>query len=1172
MRLTRIKLSGFKSFVDPTTFRLPSALVGIVGPNGCGKSNLIDAVRWVMGESSAKQLRGESMADVIFNGSSARKPVGQASIELVFDNSDRRVTGQYAGYDEIAIRRVLQRDGQSAYYLNATRCRRRDITDIFLGTGLGPRSYSIIEQGMISRVIESSPEQLRGFLEEAAGISKYKERRRETENRIRHSRDNLNRVNDLREELGRQLERLQRQARNAERYRELKREERRLKAGVLAIRWAAERKRMSGLERDAAETQLSLDRVLASVRSYEARMEHARVALSGANDDLGQVQGRYYGAGSEVARIEQTIKHGRELRTRYEDDLRRTAASLEDLERHAEADRRHIAGLHEYLASHEPLLLEAREREESALARHRDIERKHSDWRASWDANQERVAQRQRDAEVTHTRIDHGEGQLADVSERLRRLQAELRGLSEEDHTAAIAKRRALVAELDGELLDARARVDDLEEQLQRDQSKLQTGGQELHALRERLESDQGRESSLHTLQRAALSEDQEAQMDWLATRGLESASRLAHGIRVEPGLEVALESVLSGRLDAICVAELNRLGPSAADLSGGHITLFEPAHAMEDGGEGDARGLVPLVQHVSSDWSVASLLGGVFVADSVEAALSERGRLAAHESFVTPSGARVGPDWLEWRGGEEPSRGILARARELEQVSEAIRLTREQEGRLQDELHSLDERVEEYRSSLAAEREIIQETHERRTHLSAESESLQRRAEQTAKRRERIEREMTDLEGLRKTLRNGVAESRASLERMVGDLAAANEARERYAAVGKVIEAAISQSHEVCREARARVHELSVQVESRRSSLDSLRRGIERLQEQRIELDRRREELRDQLSAGEAPLADAEKALDSALAARGALEEELAAARNAVEAADVSLRELDQGRTAAERDAERVRDTLETQRVSIGEARVRCQNLAEQLAELDMTPEDVLAEIPSDAEDDEWQAQLEGVGQRIQRLGAINLAAIDEFAREKERKEYLDAQHTDLTEALDTLESAIAKIDRETRSRFQDVYGRVNEGFGKLFPRLFGGGQAFLELVGEDVLDAGVAVMARPPGKRIANIHLLSGGEKALTAAALVFAIFQLNPAPFCMLDEVDAPLDEANVGRFCDLVREMSGQVQFIVITHNKATMEVLDQLVGVTMHEPGCSRLVAVDVDEAARLAAV
>ncbi len=1172
MRLTKIKLSGFKSFVDPTTFQLPSRLVGIVGPNGCGKSNVIDAVRWVMGESSAKQLRGESMADVIFNGSSARKPVGQASIELVFDNTDHRVTGQYAGYDELGIRRILQRDGQSSYYLNGTRCRRRDITDIFLGTGLGPRSYSIIEQGMISRVVEAGPEQLRGFLEEAAGISKYKERRRETENRIRHTRDNLSRVNDLRDELGRQLEKLQRQARNAERYRELKQQERGLRAGVLALRWSKEQEHRVALEEDAAETQVALDRVIATVRSLETQIEKGRVALSEANDLYGAVQGRYYGAGSHVARIEQTIKHGRELRSRHEEELRRAESALEDVMRHADADRRHIVELETFLAVHEPQLKDVRQDEEAARARYEDAERAQSTWRTAWDSLQERLAQRQRDTEVTHARIDHAEGQLADLARRLDRLRTELRELSEENDDASIADREARIRELDAVHDATKATVLSLERALREDRSTLEAGEGQLHALRERLESDQGRESSLRTLQRAALNQDQEGLENWLASQGLERAERLASAIRAESGWEAALESVLSGRLDAVCVRDLNGVGAETAHLREGRVTLFEPAAAVDIPREDARAGFVPLERHVHSDWSLRTLLSGVYVSEDIESALRSRGQLRAGESFVARDGARVGPDWLERNAGDEPSRGILARARELEEVELAIRVARESEAEQQGILESIRTRLLDAEKRLAVEQATLQELRDERAHLSAEVVSLRRRAEQASARRHGVEQEITDLETQQSLVRSGVAESRASLERMVADLADASAERERCASEGVAIDSALAEWRKVSREARTRVHDLSVRVESRRSSLESLRRGLARLDDQQATLDSRRDELFANLAEGERPLRDAERELETALQARGALEEELGEARDRVESSDAHVRALDGERVSTERSAEGIRNTLEQRRVAIGEARVRSENLAEQIAELGTAPERARADLPPDADIMTWQSQLDTVAQRIQRLGAINLAAIDEFAREKERKEYLDAQFADLNEALETLESAIAKIDVETRSRFQDVYRRVNDGLGNLFPRLFGGGQAFLEMVGEDALDAGVAVMARPPGKRISNIHLLSGGEKALTAAALVFAIFQLNPAPFCMLDEVDAPLDEANVGRFCELVQEMSSQVQFIVITHNKTTMEVLDQLVGVTMHEPGCSRLVAVDVDEAVRLAAV
>jgi len=1168
MRLTKIKLAGFKSFVDPTTFHLPSNLVCIVGPNGCGKSNVIDAVRWVMGESSARTLRGESMADVIFNGSANRKPVGQATIELVFDNSQGRLGGPWAQYNEISIKRQLNRDGQSQYFLNGTHCRRRDITDIFLGTGLGPRSYAIIEQGMISRLIEAKPEELRVFLEEAAGISKYKERRRETELRIQHTRENLDRLNDVREELAKQLQHLHKQAQAAGQYQKYKETERRLKAELLALRWRLLDADNSEQERTLRDQETALEAVVAEQRKREARLTAGREQQEALNETLNQAQGQYYEIGSTISRLEQYLEHQRELRQRQQQEHRQTGQTLAQVLDQMRLDQNRIVELEQNLAEVEPAVAAARAAETEAEARLAAAEAELHAWQQDWEQFSQTAGEAQRQAEVERTRIAQLERQLLQQERRLERLRLERETLLAAAPVAAEleelqAAEQAMAEEL-AERQEILAAMDSRIATLRQEQRRLTA---ELHAARERLQAGRGRLASLEALQEAALGRRDGAVAAWLQARQLESAPRLAECLAVETGWEQAAETVLGEHLEAVCVPGLDILATALHELEQGNLILFDT------GGAEPSPPTVPaLAGKVQAPWPLNSLLAGVKLAGDLAEALTRRGELADWESLVTPDGAWVGRDWLQFRRGADKNGGILGREREIQTLQAALRQDSQEVETMTAGLEQLQAELQALEREYAVLQQTINQDHREQSRLQAQRDALGARLEQARARRDAIREEQEELSYQLEQDQEEVQTARLHLEEALAAMAqSAAERQTRLAARDRLrgqVETCRAEAGAVRRDAQQQ----ALTMAGLRTSLDSTRQALERLLSQQAQLQARQEQLTLDLSGADAPLetarADLEQRLEQRLTAERTLEE----ARRAVETQVAALRELETARAERERQAQAVRQTLETQRLALGEISVRRQTLVEQLQELGVTLATVLAALPPEADEAEWQAKLDRLAARTQRLGPINLAAIEEHAQIAERKQYLEAQNADLVEALTTLENAIRKIDQETRGRFKDTFERVNAGLQTLFPRLFGGGQAYLEMTGENLLDAGLTIMARPPGKRIGNIHLLSGGEKALTAVALVFAFFQLNPAPFCLLDEVDAPLDEANVGRFGDLVREMSGHVQFIFITHNKGTMEIARHLAGVTMQEPGVSRLVAVDVDEAVRLAAV
>jgi len=1173
MRLEKIKLAGFKSFVDPTTVSFPSPRVGVVGPNGCGKSNVIDAVRWVMGESSAKMLRGESMADVIFNGSTGRKPVGTASIELVFDNAEGRAGGEFARFNQISVKRQVSRDGQSAYFLNGTRCRRRDIQDLFLGTGLGPRSYSIIEQGMISRIIEARPEDLRLFLEEAAGISKYKERRRETETRMRHTRDNLERLDDLREEIGKQLQHLERQAATAEKYTALKAEERQLDQELKALRWRALDQAIAAQNRDLGALQTEAEARLAEQRRLEAEIEAARAARAEAAERFGQVQERFYAIGAEISRAEEAIRFAGESRVRTEAELARLDQEQRDALGQLEQDRLRLGELGEALARDEPELEDAEQALEEASARLREEEQRLRSLEAERERFGREAAAPGEQAQVERARLNALEQSLAREQERLRRVAEERERLAEQDLGESIERLEARAEALEARRHDFEQRQERAEVRLNATEQELRALTAELDGVRTESQQARGRLASLHALQEERLADGEDARRDWLARAELESAPRLFECLEVEPGWEQALEVALGDALDAVIGAELDRHGALATEMPPG-LVLLEPTTEPRPVASEDATHRPPadgLAARVRAPEAAARLLAGARASEGLDAALAARAALGAGERWVTREGFTVGPNWL----AAPPARsgdGVLARAeaiRALEQAVDELEAREEQLLSREEAERVARTEAEDERASVAR---ALAELGREQAALGAELTGLRAREEHRRERLQALAEEARELEERMAEALDEMEERRERLHELLAEVDILAERREALDEEREGLRERLERARAAERDCRARAERLRLAVEANRAARTASAETLTRAEGRETQLRARREELLDALETSLEPLAEQRERLEEQLALRLDIEAQLGAARARLEALETALGERERERHERERQWREAQGAADGLRLQRQEQLVRRRTLEEQLAEAHASPQRLLEGLDPAAEEGVWQERLARVGTRIQRLGAINLAAIDEYREQAERKQYLDAQHEDISRSLETLESAIRKIDRETRARFKETFEQVNQGFQQLFPRLFGGGQAYLELTGEDLLETGVSVMARPPGKRNSSIHLLSGGEKALTAVALVFAIFELNPAPFCMLDEVDAPLDDANVGRFCTLVREMSERVQFIFISHNKVTMEIADHLIGVTMHEPGVSRLVSVDVEEAVRLAAV
>tara|TARA_B100002003_G_C14149889_1_gene553009 strand:- start:456 stop:3968 length:3513 start_codon:yes stop_codon:yes gene_type:complete len=1170
MRLKCIKLAGFKSFVDPTTVDFPSNLCSVVGPNGCGKSNVIDAVRWVMGESSARNLRGESMSDVIFNGSGSRKPVGQASVELIFDNHDHTLAGEYVNFSEVSIKRKVDRDAQSSYSLNGTKCRRRDVTDIFLGTGLGARSYSIIEQGMISRLIESKPEELRAFIEEAAGISKYKERRRETESRIKRTKANLERLADIREELGRQLQHLQRQSVAAEKYAKFKQQERLTSANLNALRWRALDEELKQNQEVINSLEIKIEATIAEQREIDAKVEQRLTDNSEFTDALGEVQARFYSLGNDIARIEQSIEHHIERMDQLRVDLSETETDWEGTREELDVDLQKVTVLDAELKSLAPELEQANATEAESTEALEQAELAMQDWQQRWDEFNKSAEEPRQTAEVEQTRIQQLEAIVERGVERKQSLEQEQSAIkaSPEDKESTVISKKIMKIEQSINVL--KEENTNLNKTVDSNRNSLQECSDKLDKVRSELQTCKGRHASLEALQQAALGQDNSELNQWLGTKGLDDKPRLAEGLTIEPGWETAVETVLGDTLQAICVEGIDNLDTLLAKMPNGAISLIDTATA--DGAASDKQQLSGLAGKIQSDGSLDNLFHGVSVADDLAGALATRGDLGPSESVITRQGVWLGSNWVRVCGTENKQDGVLERKGIISELDiEISKIDKEsnnlvkEESKLRKDLAASESRRESLQDELA---EKTDQHGELKSQLSANLAKV----EEGVLRRKRISHELLELVNQLGVEKENTASARARLQSALDTMEQNIGGRERLEKERDACREMLEVCRVKAREDKDLAHELALRQQSVQAQLQSTRETMDRMASQVQRSKERMASLKQQIEESDAPMGQMRSDLEGLLGKRLEVEKELGEAKARVDENEHAIRGLEQDRSEVQQRLGEVRERLMQKRLKNEGSSVKRDGLVEQLQEAQFKLEEVLKNLPEGLEQEVCERELEKLGNRIQRLGPINLAAIDEYATQSERKVYLDRQNEDLEKALATLENAIRKIDKETRTRFKETFDKINAGLQDLFPKVFGGGHAYLDMTGEDLLDTGVAIMARPPGKRNSTIHLLSGGEKAMTAIALVFSIFRLNPSPFCMLDEVDAPLDDSNVGRYVNLVRDMSETIQFIFITHNKITMEMANQLLGVTMHEAGVSRIVAVDIDEAAELAAM
>ena len=1159
MRLTHIKLAGFKSFVDPTTIVTSGQLVAVCGPNGCGKSNVIDAVRWVLGESSAKQLRGESMQDVIFNGSSSRKAVSRASVELVFDNSAGLAAAQWSQYAEISIKRMLTRQGESSYYINNLQVRRRDITDLFLGTGVGKGGYAIIEQGMISRIIEARPEDLRHFLEEAAGVSKYKERRRETETRLADTRDNLARVDDIRQELDSQLEKLAAQAEIAAQYQQLK-ETITEKQNLLALARKLEAAREGeNVRRQIEAAQNALEAQLAELRTLEATIETLRETNYSASDAVHAAQGELYDANAGVARLEQQLLHLRQMRERLGSQIADTRNELARMQASHEETR---AEREDWLARLENAQMTG---EETSMAL--EEENLHLPELEDAQRSADQIFQQARDAlqqrrnanQLAQQQLQHHERTLATLKQRHERLLADQQRLHEdaedpELEAMLMAREESLLAEetlnqrvheLEGSLESLRE--SQLAARQQREQLALERAG-----LAARVEALQG-----------LLSDSDETVLDaWLARHGLADTARVLELIEVEPGWETAVEAVLGhklqGRIVDACPAE-----PAPAQT-----VLVDGLHQNTDSSGTVPAGCMALSTHVSSSHpalraALPDWLAQVWCAqwEEIEA---RRAELPSGGWLVTPQGHMASRNSVQCHGSGGALAGMVSRRRELAACQERLEALDPVLTEADAAAKTAGDALTQAEASLRVSR---REQMEQRNQLAKLEREIARRQEialQSGRRREEIGEELTSVQTMLEDETAAKMECEETLTLAEDDMAPLVEAMES-ARLSK------AEAESACELQRSRLRQAERQAQEARFAIQAAQARLRELDQREEEFSVRQEILTERMENLLTELDGIDEGqfdvgFQEAVNLRATREQALAQARDAFNASTQQLREQEAARQRVEAGLEPAREAVSALRLKEQEARLAIERFSQELEEAGADEAALRPKLVEGIRISTLVGEIGRLSQAVNGLGAVNLAALEELTTARERKAYLDSQSADLFSAIETLEGAIRRIDRETRALLSETFEAVNASLGELFPALFGGGHAELSLTGEEILDAGLQIMAQPPGKKNSTIHLLSGGEKALTALSLVFSLFRLNPAPFCLLDEVDAPLDDANTLRYCDLVKKMAERTQFLFISHNRLAMEMAQQLVGVTMQEQGVSRVVAVDIEAA------
>ena len=1161
MKLKKIAVSGFKLEWAMPWWILSPGSVGVVGPNGCGKSNIIDAVRWVMGESSAKLLRGDSMEDVIFNGSSTRKPVGRASVELLFDNSLGRIKGHYHTFSEISVKRILSRDGKSEYRINDKRVRRKDVLDLFRGTGLGPRSYSIIEQGMVSRIVESRPEELRAYVEEAAGISRYKDRRRETENRIRHTRENIERSEDIRGELLAQLRRLKRQAQAAGRYKKLQDKRRGALEILYRLRFDSYSAQIVAEQQSLDRSSTQLEKKLAEQRDIEAHIEAQRSKQGEAQDKLSAIQASFYQVGADISRIEQKIEHIKVSKQQDSEALADLNRALAELESQSRTDLDSLTLHQDGLEALLPQLQNDADSLQHKQQAYEQAREQFDEWQ-----NQFTQHRQQQDATLNQQKlqlsiIDQINRQQSRAGDRQSQLESEHTRLSKELEQSGIAP-------LLENLKNKQAEYDELEVQIEaaqlsvRNISENLTGQKNQHNEQSAmLNSNQARIQSLQEFQAAALGSQHRDYKQWLSQNKLDNDVQLAALIKIEKGWERAADRILAPLLQALVdPSGLHRFWLHTAEHA---VTLVSIDLQKQ---QPSSIALTPLASFVkATKIDISALVAGVYVANDAAEAQQHRLQLSGGERIVTREGVVYGANWVSHVGAAAANTGYLVREEEMHSLKSRLEQINSELDRVQDDIEQAQTEEVSARQRVKSLREKQEQFRQFIANDQREIAQLNTAQEYTQSRLSSIVQELDEIQSHDKEEHLRLNEASKTLETVEKQLKNTERDKVAFVESKEIVQQSVEKTNLGYREQQGTVQAGKLEQTRLETSIGSLKSGLSRMQQQINQLQLRKQSLLDNAEGNAAPLDELMVNLEVRLSEHKQVETSLTAARDEIAGLDNTLRDQQSMLSARVEDVNQSRATLDKTRMELQDRKNRVAGRADQATRGNCIIESI--QLPEECPDiSACEQHITDLERKISSIGAVNLVAIDEYETQNERAEYLEKQHKDLLSALDTLEKVIRKIDKETRTRFEETYTVLNRNFSNYFPKLFGGGKASLNLTTDDWLTTGITVLAQPPGKRNSTIHLLSGGEKALTAVSLLFGLFELNPAPFCIMDEVDAPLDDANVDRFCDTLKSLSEHAQIIVITHNKITMQAASNLIGVTMNEPGVSRVVSVDAERA------
>lgn len=1170
MHLKSIKLAGFKTFIDPTTVDFSEGLSAIVGPNGCGKSNIIDAVKWVMGESAPRSLRSSAMADVIFSGSGSRPRASRASIELLFDNSDERIGGRYASFTTVSVRRQITTEGASRYFLNGQHCRRRDIADIFSGTGLGPGGYSIIGQGLISDLIEARPDELRVYLEEAAGISRYKEQRRETESRIKQSYQNLERLGDLREEAEKSLQHLERQVKTANRYQKLKAHSNKMRAELLYLKWQTFENDKRTNETQLKESRDALAQAQSRMNNIDTKLAVLRTGHDQLNNKLTKALAANYEFRAAIAREEVELKTQQQRDQQIRKDLQENAGKSEQAATGILQDEAQSVHLAERLSATESAFQEAKSTEHQTQQEWQNAEDALTAWQDEWHAFQARNVTDLRAFDLQRSNAQHQKVSTDQLEQQIRRLESEQANLKDDQTPSQQADQMAL------ELSKIDAQTDALQQGLEKKTTRcvalketLAKRNAKLHQLRRALEKLQGQQAALEERLANEVDTSDAQILQWLEAADIRQPELLSQCLQVEPPWEAAVENVLGGLIYGVMVENLEALGASLDELKQGKLAVVEttsvPAKKPKSRSK-SAHGLPPLAHRLPADSPAALLLAGVYEAPDINTAMAARARLADHESIITPDCLWLGKSWLKIQKQPNEQIGVLARAKKLKQVQAALRSSITETRALQKNFDKEQAQLAALEGERDEEHLLLTQLQAKRATLDGDYRALQAHDQIRLSRTTTITQE---IESFKKQIKQEQERSRETQKLLTKTTQEVKKNEQESSRLGKMQEnlrKKFEETKAVAAGAANVRHGHDLERQRLTTEHSNALASIQKLSAQKTEFFDREEGLKQALETVSAALPSLQKSLGEKLTLSADQEKKLQQIREQLEQSEKNLGELSSTRGEAENETEQYRTKAEQAHIQNKTLEISQTNQLEQLETTGYTIADIRAGLPEQANEEKWRKEISNIEDKIGRLGGINLAAAEEYDTRLQRKTCLDAQNEDITTALATLKEAIRKIDRETSARFKQTFDKVNEELKRFFPKCFGGGVAYLEMTGDDLLNTGISIMARPPGKKNASVHLLSGGEKALTAIALVFSIFGLNPAPLCILDEVDASLDDTNVLHYIGLLQEMSKNMQFIYVTHNKTSIEAAKQLIGVTMRESGVSKLVSVDMETA------